>query len=162
MPTKHANPAPHPRHVNLRLERWHRRCIYGSCAALFVSGVAWLVAHFFLRSAGQFGEAASPIEPWAMKLHGAAVMVALFFLGSLVNSHIRRALKTGRNRSSGLAMMATLLVLVFSGYGLYYLASEGDRPVWSAVHWIVGLALGALILVHVLLGRRSNPYSKHS
>jgi hypothetical protein len=161
MQHKHPNPVAHPRHINLRLERWHRRCVYGSCAALFVSGVAWLVAHFFLRSAGQFGEAVSPLEPWAMKLHGAAVMVALFFLGSLTNSHIRRALKTGRNRVSGLAMIVTLLVLTVSGYGLYYIAGESDRALWSTLHWVVGLGLGVLILLHVVLGKRSNPYRPH-
>ena len=71
------------RHINLRLERWHRRAVYGSCAALVASGVVWLLGHYFFRSEGQFGQSVSPLEPWAMRVHGAAMMAVLFFLGSL-------------------------------------------------------------------------------
>jgi hypothetical protein len=145
-------------HINLRLERWHRRCIYASCAALFASGVAWLVLHYFMRPIGQFGETINPLEPWSMKLHGAAAMVMLFFLGSLMNGHIRRALKAGRNLVSGWAMIATMLILIGSGFGLYYLAGESDRLAWSAAHWIVGLGCGLLNVLHIVLGRRSNPH----
>lgn len=151
-----AHAAAHARdHINLRLERWHRRSVFLASALLMASGAAWLIGRYFLRTAGEFGETIHPIEPWAMKLHGAAVMAMLFFLGSLMNGHIRRALHGSRNRVSGWAMMATLSVLTFTGFALYYLAGESDRPLWSAAHWIVGLALGLLFALHVVLGRRS-------
>ena len=150
---KHKAHARH--HVNLRLERWHRRCIYASFLVLLASGAAWLVARYFLRPVGQFGEAIHPLEPWAMKVHGAAVMAMLFFLGSLMNSHIRRALKSGRNVASGWGMIVTMALLVATGFGLYYLAGEADRPRWSLVHWAVGLGLAALFAAHVMLGRAS-------
>lgn len=153
-------PAPHPaaharNHINLRLERWHRRYIYLSCAILFATGVAWLLAHYFLRPVSEFGEAVNPLEPWAMKLHGAGAMAMLFFLGSLMNGHIRRALKAGRNLVSGWAMIVINSTLTATGFGLYYLASEGSRPLWSVTHWIAGLGLGLLIVLHVVLGRRA-------
>lgn len=157
-PSRHA-PARH--HINLRLERWHRRCMYVSLAALLASGALWLLARYFLRAPGQFGETIHPLEPWAMKLHGASVMLALFFLGSLMNAHIRRALKAGRNLATGWGMMLTLLFLIFTGYCLYYVAGEADRPLWSVLHWAVGLATGALFLLHIVLGRRSNPHRPH-
>ena len=156
------HPSHHSRHhINLRLERWHRRCIYLSCFALLASGAAWLLARYFMRPVGQFGETIHPLEPWAMKLHGAAAMVMLFFVGSLMNAHIRRALKAGRNLATGWGMLLTLSLLTASGYGLYYLAGEADRPLWSATHWIVGLAMGLLIVLHVALGRRGSPHRAH-
>ncbi|MDC8758612.1 DUF4405 domain-containing protein [Janthinobacterium fluminis] len=152
---KPATPHAHARHhINLRLERWHRHCLYASGAALLLSGAAWLLAHYFLRTPGEFGEAIHPLEPWAMKLHGASAMAALFFLGSLMNAHIRRALKAGRNLVSGWAMIATFALLIATGFGLYYLAGESDRPLWSGVHWVAGLALAALSVLHIVLGRR--------
>lgn len=152
--TRSSTPGAHARHhINLRLERWHRRCIYASCAALLVTGGAWLLARYYLRVPGQFGETVHPLEPWAIKLHGASAMVMLFFLGSLMNSHIRRALKAGRNLVSGWAMIASMLLLIATGFGLYYIAGESDRPTWSALHWVVGLGLAVLIVLHVLLGR---------
>ena len=152
---KHATSAAHTRdHINLRLERWHRRCVYAVGAALLLSGLAWLLARYFMRPVGQFGETIHPLEPWAMKIHGACAMLTLFFLGSLMNGHIRRALHAGRNLASGWVMIATLAMLIATGFGLYYIAGESDRPLWSAMHWIAGLALGLLFALHIALGRR--------
>ena len=140
-------------HINLRLERWHRRCIYLIVAALLLSGAWWLVLHFLLRPVGEFGESVHPLEPVAMKLHGAGAMLGLFFLGSLMNSHIRRALKGGYNLKTGWSLIVSLLVLIFTGYGLYYLAGEADRVIWSTTHWILGLALPTILFLHIALGR---------
>jgi hypothetical protein len=52
-------------------------------------------------------------------------------------------------------MIATLSFLTLTGYGLYYVAGESDRPVWSLLHWSVGFAVAVLFVVHVLVGRRS-------
>lgn len=152
--TRHRRTSPQ-RHVNLRLERWHRRCIYGVAAWLTATGLLWLLARYLLRSAGEFGESVHPLEPWSMKLHGAGAMVALFFIGSLMNSHMRRALKAGRNLALGWSMITLLSALTLSGYALYYLASEQSRPVWSALHWIIGLALPLLLALHITQGRSS-------
>jgi hypothetical protein len=143
------------RHVNLRIERWQRRCVYGALALLTASGVLWLIARYWLRHAGEFGETVSPFEPWSMKVHGAAAMLSLFFVGSVLNGHIRRARKSGRNLVSGWTMIALLLLLTGSGYGLYYLVGESGRPFWSAFHWLLGLGLAALVPLHVMLGRKS-------
>lgn len=143
------------RQVSLRLERWQRRCIYAVLAWLTATGMLWLLAHYFMRSVGEFGERIHPLEPWSMKLHGAGAMAALFFIGSLLNLHFRRAIKSGRNLLSGWAMIVFLAALAISGYGLYYLASEESRPLWSIAHWVTGLVLPVLTVLHIVLGRKS-------
>jgi len=155
--SKHSlhHPSTLPRPVSLKLERWQRRGIYAACAVLALSGVSWLIAHFWLRGAGEFGETVSPLEPWSMKLHGGAAMYGLFLLGTLLNGHIRRALKGRHNRGTGWTMVIVLSALVLSGYALYYVAGEADRPTWSAIHWVIGLALPFLGVLHVVLGRKS-------
>ncbi|MYM22141.1 DUF4405 domain-containing protein [Duganella sp. FT135W] len=145
----------HRPHINLRLERWHRRAIYVSLAALLLSGATWLLARYFLRPMTEYGEMVHPLEPLAMKLHGGAAMIVLFFLGSLMNAHIRRAIKAGRNLVTGWSMIALMVTLIASGFGLYYLAGDGDRVIWSIVHWTIGLAGAGLFVLHVVLGRRS-------
>lgn len=136
------------------MERWQRRSVYLTIALLTLSGVAWLVAHFFLRPVTEFGESVSPFEPWSMKLHGGAAMALLFLLGSMLNNHIRRGLRARRNRSSGWSMVALTGLLVLTGYGLYYLAGEGSRPLWSWVHWVIGAGFAAGLPLHVWWGRR--------
>ncbi|MGE5621773.1 MAG: DUF4405 domain-containing protein [Bacillota bacterium] len=143
------------RPVGLRIERWHRFSIYAVTAWLLATGILWLVVHYFMRPVTEFGEAIHPLEPWAMKLHGAGAMAALFFVGSLLNIHLRRAIRAGRNLVSGWAMIAFLGVLTLSGYGLYYLTGEQNRPLWSLAHWIPGLFFPALLILHIVLGRKS-------
>lgn len=154
------HPSAPPRPINLRLERWHRYCVYGACSWLLVTGVLWLLAHWFMRAPGEFGAAVHPLEPWSMKLHGAGAMLLLFFIGSLLNGHIRRALKTGRNLSSGWSMIALLLALTVSGYGLYYFAGEDSRPLWSLLHWAIGLGLPGLLVAHIALGRKAAAHAR--
>jgi hypothetical protein len=149
------HPSSVPRPVSLKLERWQRRGIYAVCTVLVLTGISWLIAHFALRGAGEYGETIHPLEPWSMKLHGAAVMAALFLCGSVLNAHIRRALKAQHNRMTGWAMITTLVALTLTGYALYYVAGESDRAAWSTVHWIIGLALPALVFLHIVLGRKS-------
>jgi hypothetical protein len=144
-------PSSPQRHMNLRPELWQRRCVYCVSAWLLATGVLWLLAHYLMRPVSEFGESVHPFEPWSMKLHGAGAMFALFLVGTLLHGHIRRALRTRRNLWSGWSMIAVLAALTISGYGLYYIASEHSRPIWSAAHWIVGLAFPLLLIVHVAL-----------
>jgi hypothetical protein len=147
---------PHAFHLHrFRLECWQRRCVYATGAALLLTGVAWLVLRYFMRPASAFGDTIHPLEPWAMKLHGAAAMVALFFVGTMLHTHIRRAIKHGTNLVTGWSMIAALLFLVVTGYGLYYLAGEANRWAWSALHWGAGLASAVLLVLHIRIGRRS-------
>lgn len=129
--------------------------MYGICVWLLTSGVLWLLLHYLMRPVGEFGDTMHPFEPWSMKLHGAGAMLGLFFIGSLLNLHIRRALKARRNLASGWAIIGVQAILTISGYGLYYLASEQSRPIWSVLHWGVGLAFPIVMIVHVALGRKA-------
>ena len=149
------HPSHRPAASNLRIERWQRRALYASVALLTLSGLVWIFAHYFWRPVTQFGEGVSPLEPLSMKLHGAAAIALFFFVGSILNGHIRRALKTRRNRLTGWSMAALLTVLTLSGYALYYLASENSRSLWSLVHWIPGCLLALALALHVRVGRRT-------
>lgn len=137
-----------------RLERWHRYSLYALLAALLLSGLAWLAAHYWLRTAGEFGESIHPLEHWSMQAHGALLWPFCFLVGSLLLQHMRRAHQAERNRASGWSMLSVLFWLAISGYGLYYLAGEDSRPWWSLAHWSAGLGLPLLLLLHIVLGRR--------
>ena len=52
-------------------------------------------------------------------------------------------------------MIAMMMLLTVTAFGLYYLASESDRLVWSSVHWVVGLCLPVLFIAHIVIGRAS-------
>jgi len=135
----------------LRLGAAARRTFYAVLAALFLSGIWWLGVHY--GSADDIARVGR--ESLALKVHGAAAFVAMLALGAIGAAHARRAWVLGRNRFSGLAVASTFALLVLSGYALYYLVDEMTRPPVSILHWVVGLALVPMVVVHIAAGRRS-------
>lgn len=135
-----------------------RAILYGCCALLFLTGVAWLVAHTWMRTDGEFGETPHPLEHWSLQLHGAGAMLFLMALGSLVRGHMRIGWKTQRSRPSGVTMVAASVALVATGWCLYYVGNEAARTFISQLHWGLGLAGPVVIGVHVL-GRRRGAIS---
>lgn len=138
----------------VRLTRAHRWTVIAVAGAVLATGVLWLVFHYFVRVAGEFGDAPHPLESWWLQLHGAAAMASLLVLGSLVRGHIINGWKAGRHRLSGGVVAAVAATLVASGWALYYVGSEDVRPLISVAHWVVGVS-GALALpLHIRLARR--------
>lgn len=96
-----------------------------------------------------------PLEPWMLKAHGAAAMLALLLLGTLIPLHIKRAWHAGKNRLSGAAMVGWFGVPTITGYGLYYSGGETMRQWISWIHLGVGALIVPLIAWHVVAGRRA-------
>jgi hypothetical protein len=137
----------------LRLDPWFRFALYGAFAVLLLTGVAWLVADQLKDSPD--GELWQQIAASLLMIHGGAAMVTLIIFGALFPLHIPLGWRAGRNLITGPAMITFNAVLIVTAFGLYYFASETLRPWASDVHIVVGCALPALFVVHVLLGRRS-------
>ncbi|MBM3394418.1 MAG: DUF4405 domain-containing protein [Betaproteobacteria bacterium] len=139
----------------MRLSTSHQVWIYGSFGVLFVTGGLWLIFHYFIQIEGEFGPQAHPLEPWWLRLHGAAVMLFMFVLGTLLLTHTDKAWKMRRNLTTGIAFVIVNAVLIVSGYMLYYFGGETARPIISLVHWVIGLAAPVLVALHVWRGRVS-------
>jgi hypothetical protein len=137
----------------IRLGSRHQGAVYGATAVLALSGIVWLVAHYFLSVEGEYGPQIHPLEPWMLKVHGAAAMATLIAYGSLLPVHVRRAWAIRRNILLGAGLVAVMLLLTVTGYLLYYAGGENTRPIISAVHWILGLAVPAVLAWHVVSGR---------
>ncbi|HEV8260399.1 MAG TPA: hypothetical protein VGQ19_06550, partial [Burkholderiales bacterium] len=131
---------------------WHQGAVYGATAALAVSGTIWLVLHYFFAVPGEYGPQTHPLEPWMLRLHGAAAMAALVIYGSLLPVHVRRAWSIRRNIALGIGLVSIMLLLTVTGYLLYYSGDENARPVISAAHWILGLVVPALLAWHIVPG----------
>lgn len=143
----------------MRLPRWARLFIYGSTAATWITGILWLVFHHYIRHEGAFGPEAHPLEHHWLALHGAAAFLTAWSLGLIWMNHVRRGWSGQRNRWNGRLLTLLLLVLVASGWGLYYLGEEGLREHLSQLHWILGILLGAWLPLHIYRGRRDRPAS---
>ena len=141
--------------ASIRLSPRHERWVLGVSLALLLSGVLWLVFHFFFAVPGDFGESRHPLEAWWLRLHGAAAMASLVVLGTVLPVHVDRAWQQRRNYHTGIVLLCTAAALVVSGYALYYAGSETLRPWISIVHWVIGLAGLPAILLHVYVGKQA-------
>ena len=147
------------RHVHrppLKLRPNHRRWLYVCSVLLLVSGLGWLVAHYFLHGRDDFPGAPHPSEVWWLRLHGAAAMGSLVTFGMVLTHHVRSGWRQRVNRISGVVNLATIGALALSAYGLYYIVDDRARSAISVTHWVVGLIAAAALPVHISLGRRQN------
>lgn len=133
-----------------RLVRWQRDVLYGAGAVLLVSGIGWLALHYG-RSADALP---SPIEAWAMRIHGLASFLVVFGFGALAASHVPQGwrlsqrLRWARQRGSGVILCALAATLAATGYLLYYFAPEGVRPALGGLHSALGVAMALVVVWH--------------
>ena len=152
---------PHPHHhavighrAPLRLSRQRRYLVYAVGWLLWLSGALWLLFHYALMQKGEFGDTPHPLEPWWLRLHAAMAFGTLWTFGLVWGAHVVAGWRTGRLRWSGGTAVGMLSWLALSGYLLYYLGDERWRSVTSVAHWAAGLALPAMLALHIVLGRR--------
>lgn len=127
--------------------------VYLAWGALALTGSAWLLLHNFARAPGEFGDTPHPAEHPMLVAHGVASYVVLVLAGALFASHVPPAWRYGRNRKSGLTLLALAAIAAVTALGLYYLSNEGLRAAASLAHWLAGLASLALLTLHAVRGR---------
>jgi hypothetical protein len=141
----------------MRLSAPARGGLYALLAVLAASGAWWLVVHYEGALVPEWENELRRValEAYAMKVHGAAALATLVAVGAMLTNHVRRGLLLARNRTSGISVLVAFLLLTLTGYALYYLVADTTRPPVSVVHWVVGLALAPLLVVHIVAGRRT-------
>lgn len=142
-------------HDGLRMPRWMRRWVFVAGGACLLTGALWLIFDAFVQHEGPFGPEPHPLQRQWLIAHGAAGMLMLWVFGLVWLAHVRRGWPRRRNRRSGAFMVASMILLALSGWGLYYLGSETLRPWLSQFHWILGLVVGGWLPIHIWRGRRS-------
>lgn len=139
---------------SIRLKRARRYFLYAVLALLFFSGVAWAYGNYFLSPPSDFQAA---LKSSSLKIHGATAMATLVLIGTLLTGHVKFAWRAGRNRINGALFLGVLGALTITGYGLYYVGGETLRAWTSWIHLAVGLIFPVLLLVHILLGKKTRP-----
>lgn len=139
-----------PNTRSAKLARWQIWSLTVSGGALWLSGAAWLLLHYYGQVEGEFGSETNPLEPWLLRLHGFVLIPALLAFGGLMVVHIPKGWKDKGQRVAGLLLTIVTSALILSGYFLYYLGIEWLRDWTSIIHWVVGLTLPAFFVWHYL------------
>jgi MFS family permease len=103
---------------------------------------------------GEFGPSPHPMQPWMLRAHALFAFAALWLGGMLWAVHVAPNWRRHHRRVSGIVTVGALLILIASGYLLYYVADDGWRISVSTLHWLVGLAAVVPLVVHLWHDRR--------
>lgn len=139
----------------LPLSRPQERWLYGAGAALLASGAAWIITHYFFARPGAFGVTPNPLEPWWLRLHGAAMMVFLVVFGTLLPGHVTLGWRLQRFHRSGMTLIVAVALLAVTGWCLYYVGDDGANAWLGVLHWSLGLAAAAALVFHAVRARRA-------
>ncbi|WP_157650977.1 hypothetical protein [Burkholderia ubonensis] len=126
-----------------------RHALFLIVAILVASGATGLAVRY--GNATRFPQ--SPLESWAMRIHGAAAMALLVVSGAIFEQHVLSRLRQWRTHAAGTATLLLFAVQVVSGYGLFYFSGDALRGATEWVHWIVGFGLPCVLARHVLARR---------
>lgn len=116
-------------------------------AALWLSGVAWLLLHYVWATPGEFGVIRHPLEAPILLVHGVIAMVALFLLGWFAGRHAGAA-SSGRRVASGWWLTVMTAVLVVAGCAQLFLTNAEWQSATAIVHEVTGVALLLPVLLH--------------
>jgi len=131
------------------MSRRLRATILAVGTLLWLSGAAWMLLHQLFQGRNEFGPLPNPWQAPLMRLHGLIAVGAVFLLGWLGASHVVRRWSALAQRRSGLGLSGCALLLLTSGYVLYY--STGRlHDAAGAVHQWLGIGAIAIALMHWL------------
>jgi hypothetical protein len=122
--------------------------VYAVSAGIWLSGLLWLLFHYFLVRNTDYGPAPNPLEHWWLIAHGAMAFASLWLMGYLWATHIVRRWRLGRQRKTGGTLFATMAVLIVSGLLLYYPPSDEWHSATAVIHWVLGLAMPLALTAH--------------
>jgi hypothetical protein len=131
----------------LAVPRALRATVYGVAALLWLSGALWLVLHYVFPQSTPFGALPNPWEAPLMRVHGLIGVCAVFLIGWMMAAHVTVQWPSRRNRSSGLLLGAAALLLIVSGYALYY-TTGSPHDAAAVAHEAIGVLSPVAALAH--------------
>ncbi len=132
------------------MTRVERTLLWGSSAAVAVSGLGFAWTKYLVQSDDPFAVVNHPWQTFFLKAHVLSAPVLVFVVGLLFSRHVSRHWRSPNpsGRRSGLVIVALLLPLVASGY-LIQTMTDGRLVAWLvAVHLATGILYVVLVPYH--------------
>lgn len=133
--------APEPMSTTLRIS------VIAAGTALWLSGCAWLAAHYLFAQVTDFGPVANPWEAPLLHLHGWLGGAGVFLLGFVTARHVTDRWLQQVRRVSGWSMAGAAALLLVTGYALYY-TTGGLHDAAALLHEITGAAAILFAITH--------------
>src|SRR5215471_9095769 len=134
---------------------WLRAGVHALFAALWIAGAGVFVLKHFLTVTTDLGVAQNPWQANVLIVHGVLAVAATFLFGWIAADHVAVTWRTGADRTSGVWLLWLVAVLIITGFAGFFLVADSVRAWNGTLHEIVGLALIAPWVVHLVGALRS-------
>jgi hypothetical protein len=144
---EHRGPTDLAARYGTRLSQRISTALLATLAALWLSGVGWLLVHYLYAQPGEFGVVRHPLETPLLTVHGVLALLALFLLGWFAGRHASAVVGV-RRRPSGWWLTLWLAALVIAGGAQFFLASDAWQARVTLLHEILGASIILPVLAH--------------
>ena len=136
-------------------ERWS---IWVSSLLVTVTGGVYIWMKYLLPEPAGFSIIRHPLQPLVLKLHIITAPLLLLAIGAVAVRHIWRHLvsKTRQGRRSGWSAAIVTIPMIFTGYFLQVVSSEGWLGGLAIAHIVTGVVYGGALLLHQVMVRRDH------
>jgi hypothetical protein len=132
----------------MRFGLWQRILVYGSLSVVALSGLMWWFLHDFIS------DEPDSLQRLLLVTHGVSAFAALVAFGSVLPMHVRAGWRDRKNLTTGLSVIAGMMVLSITALMLYYGGEESRFWVrWSHIGF--GLLCLAVFPLHIVRGHRA-------
>ena len=138
------------------MKPWEIRLSHISTILVTVSGLAYLWMKYAMATDDPFSIVNHPWQPAMLSLHVMVAPVLVFVVGLMVQSHIQKKMRSGSssNRVSGLLSMATLPVMIVSGYMLQVVTAPLLASITLGMHLFSSSIFVITYLMHQVISYR--------
>jgi uncharacterized membrane protein YfcA len=126
---------------------FQKKIFYMISVFLWLTGMIWLYFRYGMDP-GEFGPQSHPSQSVVLMIHGALAIGFCIVLGASLY-HMWPGWKKKIQRFSGVALLMVCMILILTGWGLYYIGDEHLREFTSIAHSLLGVILPVLVFYHV-------------
>ena len=135
------------------MKPWEIWLSHISTLLVMFSGLAYFWMKYAMATDDPFSIINHPWQPAMLSLHVLVAPVLVFVVGLMVQSHIQKKLKSGEssNRGSGLISIATLPLMIASGYMLQVVTSPLLASIALGIHLVSSSIFVITYVTHQLI-----------
>ena len=138
------------------MKPWEIWLSHISTLLVMLSGLAYFWMKYAMTTDDPFSIINHPWQPAMLSLHVLVAPVLVFVVGLMIQSHIQKKLRSGTssNRGSGLLSMATLPVMIASGYMLQVVTAPLLASITLGMHLVSSSVFVVTYATHQVLSYR--------
>lgn len=138
------------------MDKFDKKLLNYSQYFVLVTSIIYFAIKYFFQVEGEWGIESHPLEKTFQHIHILTVPVLFFAVAAIFKTHIWKKIRTNfqKLRKTGILMLISFFLMVFSGYGIQVAMNEALRKYLIWLHLGISLLWSVLYIYHQVKGSR--------